>query len=53
VQSFEPGENWFWDYVSEDYYDGPMLADPQSHPIEQTTPGPRDRVPADWRHRVH
>jgi hypothetical protein len=53
VQSFEPGENWFWDYVSEDYYDGPMLADPQSHPIEQTTPGPRDRVPADWRRRVH
>ncbi len=53
AQSFEPGENWFWDYVAEDYYDGPKLADPQSHPIEQTTPGPRDRVPADWRQRVH
>lgn len=53
VQSYEPGENWFWDYVSEDYYDGPKLADPQSHPVEQTTPGPRERVPADWRQRVH
>ena len=23
VQSFEPGESWFWDYASQDYYDGP------------------------------
>ena len=53
IRTYEPGENWFWDYVAEDYYDGPKLADPQSHPIEQSTPGPRDRVPADWRQRVH
>ena len=53
VQSYEPGENWFWDYGAEDYYDGPTLADPQSHPLEQSTPGPRDRVPADWRQHVH
>jgi Zn-finger in ubiquitin-hydrolases and other protein len=53
VQSFEPGENWFWDYQSNDYYDGPQLADPQHHPPDQTVPGPHDRVPADWRRKVH
>ncbi|CAM3330160.1 UBP-type zinc finger domain-containing protein [Tsukamurella hominis] len=53
VQSFEPGEDWFWDYVSEDYYDGPRLADPQSRPVDQAVPGPAGRVPADWRNHVH
>lgn len=48
MQSFEPGEDWFWDYRSEDYTDGPRLADPQSHPESQTVPGPAERVPADW-----
>jgi hypothetical protein len=53
VQSFEPGETWFWDYEQQDYYDGPQLADPQHHPVEQTVPGPQDRVPSDWRRHVH
>jgi hypothetical protein len=53
VQSFEPGEDWFWDYTRNDYYDGPRLADPQNRPVEQTVPGPHDRVPADWRSKVH
>jgi hypothetical protein len=53
AQSFEPGEDWFWDYERQDYYDGPRLADPQSRPVDQTVPGPRDRVPADWRSKIH
>jgi Zn-finger in ubiquitin-hydrolases and other protein len=53
VQSFEPGESWFWDYESQDYYDGPQLADPQSHAAEQSVPGPADRLPGDWRSKVH
>ncbi len=53
VQSFEPGETWYWDYEQQDYYDGPQLADPQHHPDDQTVPGPGDRVPADWRRHVH
>ena len=53
VQSFEPGEDWFWDYARRDYYDGPRLPDPQSRPLEQPTPGPLGRVPADWRTKVH
>jgi hypothetical protein len=53
VQSFEPGETWFWDYERSDYYDGPQLPDPQHHPVEQPVPGPAGRVPADWRSKVH
>ncbi|ROP49682.1 ubiquitin-hydrolase Zn-finger-containing protein [Rathayibacter sp. PhB185] len=48
IRSFEPGEEWFWDYRTDDYADGPRLADPQSHPADQSTPGPADRVPRDW-----
>jgi hypothetical protein len=53
VRSFEPGEDWFWDYENEEYVDGPRLVDPQSHPESQPVPGPRDRVPADWQRRLH
>ena len=53
VQSFEPGESWFWDYESNDYYDGPQLPDPQHRPLDQSVPGPADRVPPDWRSKVH
>jgi hypothetical protein len=53
VQSFEPGESWFWDYRTEEYYDGPDLAAPRHRPVDQTVPGPADRVPADWREHVH
>jgi hypothetical protein len=52
MQSFEPGEDWFWDFETDQAYDGPTLADPQHHPLEQTTPGPADRVPADWQQHV-
>lgn len=48
IQSFEPGEDWFWNYDSDEYYDGPDLADPQSHPADEPVPGPRGRVPNDW-----
>ena len=48
IQSYEPGEDWFWDYQTNDYYDGPRLADPQHHPLTQTVPGPADRVPENW-----
>lgn len=54
VQSYEPGESWFWNYVREEYVDdGPDLAEPTSHPKDQPAPGPRGRVPADWRLRLH
>jgi hypothetical protein len=49
VRSYEPGEEWFWDFTTDQYYDGPALAEPQSHPREQSTPGPSGRVPDNWR----
>jgi hypothetical protein len=53
IRSFEPGESWFWSFETDDYYDGPDLADPQAHPADQGTPGPKERVPADWRRHIH
>jgi hypothetical protein len=53
MQSFEPGEDWYWDFATEEMGDGPTLADPQAHPADQTTPGPRDRVPTNWRELIH
>ena len=53
VQSFEPGEDWFWDYALDDVVDGPRLADPQHHPVAQDIPGPDGRVPDDWQKYVH
>ncbi|MFB2579638.1 UBP-type zinc finger domain-containing protein [Herbiconiux sp. P15] len=52
IQSFEPGEDWFWNYDTDDYTDGPTLAPPHAHPLTQTTPGPADRVPADWQSQL-
>jgi hypothetical protein len=53
VQSFEPDEDWYWDYTRNGYADGPVLSDPQHHPEDQTVPGPANRVPADWRTKIH
>jgi len=53
VQSYEPGEDWFWDYVKEDVVDGPPLAPPGEHPIDQPVPGPDGRVPPDWQQRLN
>jgi hypothetical protein len=53
MQSFEPGEDWFWDFEDSVALDGPELAEPTSHPEDQTVPGPAGRVPADWMEHVH
>ncbi|MEU2001318.1 UBP-type zinc finger domain-containing protein [Rhodococcus sp. NPDC019627] len=53
VQSFEPGESWFWNYATDQVFQGPELAAPQHHPLEQTIPGPADRVPQDWQKHIH
>ncbi|MGX1884797.1 UBP-type zinc finger domain-containing protein [Streptomyces sp. NPDC055287] len=53
LTSFEPGESWFWNIETEQYYEGPLLAPPTSHPASQPTPGPRGKVPADWQLRLH
>jgi len=53
VQSFEPGEDWFWSYTQEVYAEGPELAPPHSHPRDQPTPGPAGRVPHDWQNHLN
>jgi len=53
VRSFEPGEDWFWDYTTNEYYDGPALAAPLHHPVDQPVPGPSGRVPSDWERHLH
>jgi hypothetical protein len=48
IASFEPGENWFYDFRSGDFIEGPELAPPESHPASQPVPGPAGRVPREW-----
>ncbi|MCC2313957.1 UBP-type zinc finger domain-containing protein [Cellulomonas xiejunii] len=52
MRSYEPGQDWWWDYEARTYADGPPLAPPLAHPLEQPTPGPEGRVPPDWRSRL-
>jgi hypothetical protein len=53
IQSFEPGEDWFWDFESNSYAEGPELAAPHSHPMDQPAPGPAGQVPADWEDQLN
>ena len=53
IQSYEPGESWFWSYPDQQFYNGPALAPPHHRPPNQPAPGPAGRVPADWRGRLH
>jgi hypothetical protein len=49
IASYEPGEDWFWDFGLDRSVTGPPLAPPAHHPLDQPAPGPAGRVPADWR----
>lgn len=53
VRSFEPGEDWFWNYATSEYVEGTALAAPEHHPLDQPVPGPQGRVPPDWRMHLH
>ena len=53
IQSYEPGEDWFWDFAADEPVEGPRLAPPNSHPRSQPTPGPAGRVPPDWERHLH
>ncbi|TDN91635.1 UBP-type zinc finger domain-containing protein [Microbacterium sp. BK668] len=53
IQSFEPGEDWVWDYQASALVRGGLtLAPPASHPVDQPSPGPRGAVPEDWRKQL-
>jgi hypothetical protein len=53
IASFEPGEDWFYDYEEDAMISGTELAAPRSHPIDQPVPGPEGRVPGNWRSLLH
>ena len=53
IRTFEPDEDWFYDYQTGQAFDGPDLAPPESRPPDETAPGPRGRVPQDWAEHIH
>ncbi len=53
IRSFEPGEDWFWNYETQVFHAGPPLAAPEHHPVDQPVPGPAGRVPADWQQQLN
>jgi Zn-finger in ubiquitin-hydrolases and other protein len=46
--SFEPHEDWFYDYERQQMVDGIHLQPPRWHPDGQPVPGPAGRVPRNW-----
>lgn len=48
IASFEPAEDWFYDYRNGEFFDGPELAPPHAHPASQPVPGPAGLVPRNW-----
>lgn len=52
IQSFEPGEEWWWDYETSAAVPGPPLTPPTTHPLDQPVPGPAKRLPADWEEQL-
>jgi len=53
ASAHEPEEDWFWDYSTEDFLEGLVLAPPHHHPLDQPVPGPAGRVPPDWDQQLH
>ena len=53
ITSFEPGEDWFFDYEKRGMIKGVELLPPHSHPEDQPAPGPAGRVPANWESLLH
>jgi hypothetical protein len=53
IASFEPGEEWSYDYTTGAFVESVHLAAPRWHPKDQPVPGPHDRVPRDWQSKLH
>ena len=53
IASFEPGEDWFYDFRSNKMLAGEPLAPPLAHPEDQPVPGPHGSVPHDWEARLN
>ncbi|MBV9869945.1 MAG: UBP-type zinc finger domain-containing protein [Frankiaceae bacterium] len=53
IQTYEPGEDWFWNYETDKGFIGPELAPPRHHPVDQPAPSPAGAVPVDWQDHIH
>jgi len=53
IASFEPEEDWFYDYERGAMVQGMELAPPRSHPEDQPVPGPAGHVPHNWQSLLH
>jgi hypothetical protein len=51
--SFEPGEDWAYNYETKTMLPGLRLAPPQWHADDQPAPGPAGRVPRHWQSLLH
>jgi hypothetical protein len=51
--SFEPGEEWLYDYRTQEYITGAELHAPHAHPSDQPVPGPEGAVPSNWKTLLH
>ena len=48
LASFEPDEDWFYDYEKQAMIACVELLPPHAHPESQPSPGPAGRVPDEW-----
>ena len=53
MRSFEPDEEWFWDFQLAVPAAPVPLPPPLHRPVDQPSPGPEGRVPPDWRRRLN
>lgn len=53
IRCFEPGEDWFYDYRTQQFFEGPLLHPPGAHPLDQPAPGPEGAVPVNWQDLIH
>ena len=53
IRSYEPGEDWWYDFRDGSGGVGLDLAPPLARPSDQPVPGPDGRVPDDWRQHLH
>ena len=51
--SFEPGEQWFWNYRTSQEVQGAELTPPHAHPASQPVPGPAGKIPRNWEQQLN
>jgi hypothetical protein len=53
VASFEPFQNWYYDYETDKVFRAARLRPPNCRPATQPAPGPAGKVPPDWVSHLH